>query len=599
MSTKKILINYTNRDFHSIKKDLEEHAKVYYPDTYRDFGENSFGSYVLDAVSYVGDMLSFYLDYQVNESFLDTSVEYDNVRRHAKQFGYKFQGRPPAFGLAAFYVRVPANTSGLGPDFQYIPILRTGSEMSSTAGTSFVLTEDVDFNNEKNEVVASRFSETTGKPTEYAIRAYGLVKSTVLYRTTVETGPYTRFRRVAVGPSSISEIKSVVDSEGHVYYEVDHLSQDVVYVETTNPSARADGVRSIMKPRVVPRRFVVVQDSTGTYLQFGYGSDEESSTTDITDPSQIALKMSGKPYITDNAFDPTKLLDTNTLGVVPSNTTLTIHFYKNTTDSVNVNAGELSSVDRSLFSFPNADENSLITSKNAVRNSIEVANDRPIAGNTSMPSAEEVKYRSYAAYASQQRAVTKNDYEAYCYMMPAKFGSVKRASVVNDPSATNRKMSLYVIGEDNSGNLTTLNSTIKDNLKVWLNKNKMINDSIDVYDAKILNIGFDYEIIVDPTKDKLEVLNAVQRRLGSELLQQKMYIGEPFYITKVYNIINKVKGVVDTKNVTMRLMRGSRYSSAPVSILEMQSADGTYLKTPRNVILEIKRPNSDIRGTAQ
>ena len=104
MADKKIIINYTNRDFNSIKRDLENHARVYYPDTYKDFSENSFGSYVIDAVSYVGDMLSFYLDYQVNESFLDTAIEYDNVRRLSKQYGYKYTSRPAAFGLAAFYI---------------------------------------------------------------------------------------------------------------------------------------------------------------------------------------------------------------------------------------------------------------------------------------------------------------------------------------------------------------------------------------------------------------------------------------------------------------------------------------------------------------
>src|SRR6056300_1616936 len=116
MPDKKVLVNYTNKDFNSIKRDLEEHARRYYPDTYKDFSENSFGSYILDTVSYVGDMLSFYLDYQVNESFLETALEYENVRRLARNTGYKFTARPAAYGMATFYIMVPANTTGLGPD---------------------------------------------------------------------------------------------------------------------------------------------------------------------------------------------------------------------------------------------------------------------------------------------------------------------------------------------------------------------------------------------------------------------------------------------------------------------------------------------------
>ena len=595
MSNKKIIVNYTNRDFNSIKRDLEEHARRYYPDTYKDFSENSFGSYILDTVSYVGDMLSFYLDYQVNESFLETAVEYDNVRRHAKNTGYTFTGRPAAFGLATFYVIVPANTSGLGPDRTLIPILKAGSEVASQSGTTFVLIEDVDFANPSNEIVAARFSNSTGKPTSYAIRCEGQVRSTVLFRATVSVGDFTRFRRVRVGPGSIAEIHSVTDSEGHEYYQVDHLSQDVIYINTTNPSAASDGVPQIMKPKVVPRRFVVEQDNTGTYLQFGYGTDNELTTTDIADPSQIALKMTGRPFITDSAFDPTKLLDSNTLGVAPANTTLSILFYKNDSDSVNVAQGNLNAISVGSMTFPSS--TGQFTEENTVRSSLEVTNDEAIVGNTSLPTSEEIRYRTLGAKAAQKRSVTRNDYEAYIYMMPPGFGSVKRACVINDPSSSNRRLSIYVVSSDQDGNLVASNSTIKGNVQSWLNKNKMLNDNIDIYDAKIVNIGFDYEIMVHPTRDRIEVLNKVNQKLRSEL-QNKMYIGEPFYLTNIYNIINKVDGVVDTTKVTPLIKIGNEYNSAPVTIEEMKSADGTFLKAPRNVIFEIKYFNSDIRGSA-
>jgi hypothetical protein len=596
MSNKKILVNYTNRDFNSIKDDLEKHARLYYPDTYKDFSENSFGSYVLDTVSHVGDMLSFYIDYKVNESFLETAVEYENVRRMAKNNGYKFSGRPAAYGIATFYIMVPAISSGLGPDRSLLPILKSGTETRSTGGTTFVLTEDVDFSNPKNEIVASRFDPTTGKPSKYAIRAQGQVRSTVLFRTLLDVGDFTRFKKIRVGPSSIAEIKSVTDSEGHEYYQVDHLSQDVIYINTTNPNAITDGVPQIIKPKIVPRRFVLEQDETGTYLQFGYGTDEEINTTDIAEPSQVALKMSGKPYITDAAFDPTKLLDSNTLGVAPSNTTLAVLFYQNDSDSVNVAQGNLNQVLLSSMTFPNSSGLSS-AGESSVRSSLEVSNDTAIVGNTSLPTSEEIRYRSYAANAAQQRSVTRNDYEAYIHMMPANFGSVKRASVINDPSSSNRRLSVYVISEDASGNLVKSNMTIKENVKVWLNKNKMLNDNIDVYDARILNIGFDYEIIVHPSMDKTEVLNSINRSLKREMFN-KMYIGEPFYITNVYNIINKVDGVVDTTKVTPVLKTSIGYSSAAVSIEEMKSADGTYIQAPRNVIFEIKDFDKDIRGTA-
>lgn len=592
----KNLVKYTSKDFNSIRADLIEHAKIYYPDSYRDFSENSFGSYVVDTVAYVGDMLSFYLDFQVNESFLETSLDYDNVRKLARNAGYKFYGRPASYGMASLYVVIPAATTGLGPDSSLLPVLKAGSEFRSTSNTSFVLTEDVDFSNSKNEVVPSTFDQTTGAPLSYAIRAYGQVKSSVTFVNEVSVGNFERFKRVRVGNSTISSIVSVIDSEGHEYYEVEDLSQEVIYVNTTNPSAANDGVRNILKPKIVPRRFVVMQDSSGTYLQFGYGSDDESTVTDILDPSQVSLKMTGKNYITDKAFDPSKLLDTNTLGVAPTNTTLKIIFEANESDSVNVAAGNLNIVSVTSMEFPNQSTTTSIY-KGTVRASLEVSNDKPIVGNTALPSSEEIRYRSYAAKSSQNRAVTSNDYEAYIYLMPPNLGSIKRASIVNDPSASNRRLSIYVISADQNLNLIKSNDTIKHNLKTWLNKNKMMNDQIDIYDAIILNIGFDYEIIVHPTRDKTEVLNDVNVRL-KKYFSEKMYIGESFYLTNVYNVINKTPGVVDTTKVAPNLKIGSDYSSPVVSLQEIKSSDGTYLRAPRNVIFEIKNFNADIRGSA-
>ena len=138
-------IKYTNRDFESIKSDLMEYAKRYYPDTYKDFSEVSFGSLMVDMVSYVGDMLSFYVDYQANESFIDTSIEYYNVLRHAKSLGYKLKQSQSAFGTVSLYILVPADISGIGPDTDYMPLLKKGTQFLSTEDVQYTLNENVDF----------------------------------------------------------------------------------------------------------------------------------------------------------------------------------------------------------------------------------------------------------------------------------------------------------------------------------------------------------------------------------------------------------------------------------------------------------------------
>ena len=275
MPKKKITpIKYTSRDFESIKKDLQDHAKRYYPNRVNDFSKASFASFVIDSVAYAGDILSYYIDYQANESFLDTSIEFENIRKHAASLGFNFSGIANSYGTVSLFVLIPANSDGTAPDTSYYPTLKRGSEFRASNGANFILTEDVDFSDARNEVVAARFNDSTGATTFFAVRAYGQVVSGKFQRSVIDltNEAFTRFRRVNIGGPNISEIFSVVDTEGNTYYEVDYLSQETVYLETTNRNAASDGVRSILKPYVAPRRFIVQQDDTGTFLQFGYRS---------------------------------------------------------------------------------------------------------------------------------------------------------------------------------------------------------------------------------------------------------------------------------------------------------------------------------------
>jgi hypothetical protein len=591
---KKPIIKYTNADFQSIKSALVEHAKRYYPDSYNDFNDSSFGSMFIDMASYVGDVLSFYIDYQVNESFLETAIEYNNIRKMAAQMGYTFYGKPAAFGSVDLYVLIPSLSGDLGPNTALIPVIKKGTILSTTAGASYSLTEDVDFNNPSADIVSSKFSDG-GATTEYAIRATGQVKSGGGYLEQVSVGAREPYARIRIGPNGINEVISVFDSEGHEFFQVNHLSQEIVYVETTNPTAMQDGVRSILKPQVASRRFIVEQDETGTYLQFGAGAETEFDTYGLIDPSTVMLNMSAKNYITDDGFDPNKLTTTDKLGIVPENTTLFVSYNSNDTLDVNVGVGSLNSVDSVNIDFPNDPDKNFSANYPSVIASVESFNSEAIVYDASLPTIEEIKYRSYAVYSSQNRAVTKQDYEAYVYQMPPTFGQVKRVSVYNDPSGTNKRMVLYVTSQNNIGHLTNLAAVAKNNIKVWLNKNKMISDVIDIKDAKIINVGFDYKIVIDNRYQKNDVLGRVQEKLET-MFSEKMYIGEPMYITEIYNAINKTTGVIDTVKVKAKVKTGAAYAPRLINIIDILSPDGSYLKTPKNCILEIKYPSRDIKG---
>jgi len=592
---KKPLIDYTNTSFDTIKKSLIEHAKRYYPERYNDFNDSSFGSMLFDMVAYVGDMLSFYIDFQVNESFLETALEYSNIRRMASEMGYSFYGKSAAFGAVDFYILIPALADGLGPNIDLLPVIKKGTTLRSSSGALYTLTEDVDFTREDVDMVASKYDESTVRATEYALRSTGQVKSGGSFLAEVDIGDQERFLRVRVGPNGINEITSVFDSEGHEYYQVQHLSQEIIYIETTNPNAKNDGVRSILKPQAASRRFIVQQDETGTYLQFGFGAEREFDSTGLIDPSTVMLNMSGKNYITDDAFDPNKLITTDKFGIAPANTTLFITFASNDTLDVDVGIGGLSSIETIEIDFPDDAERVYSYDYEGVKSTIEVNNSEPIVYDASLPTTDEIKIRAYGIMAAQNRIVTKQDYEAYVYQMPPTFGSVKRVCAYNDPSGTNKRLTLYVVGQDSAGNLINLEGVAKNNIKTWLNKNKMISDVIDIADAKIINVGFDYTIAVSSRFRKQDVLGKVQTKL-QEMFAEKKYIGEPIYITEIYNAINKTRGVIDTIKVRMKIKEGGRYAVKLVDISDILSKDGTYLKTPKNCILEIKEPSEDIKG---
>lgn len=592
---KNIKIDYTARDFDSIKEKLVEHAKRYYPDNYKDFSTPSFGSMILDTVAYVGDVLSYYVDYSANESFLDTSIEYDNIRKHAKSMGYNYKGTPSSFGAVSLFIIVPSNIDGTAPDTSYLPILKIGSTFSSFSGGNFILTEDVDFSASNNEVVAARFDPSTGATTHFAVRAHGQVQSGMIQiaQADLRGENFKRFKKVRVGGPEVTEIMNVIDSEGNIYYEVDNLSQEVIFVETTNKEANRQGVRSILKPFAVSRRFTVEIDELGTYLQFGFGSDEEE-VSGIVDPSRVALKMHGRNYISTENFDPSLLIQTNKLGISPSDTVMKITYRINQFDQINVASNSIRTVSTKRMEFRNPSV--LTVSKaTAVIASLEVNNDKPLYSTNSDISIEELKQRVKSNYAMQSRAVTIQDYESLVYNMPSKFGSIKRVSVLNSQKLE-RKLKMYVISEDTEGFLINTDIKSKENIKNWLTKYKSINDTVEVYDAKILNFTIDYIAVSDKRYSSSDVLNSSILKL-KEYFSEVFYIGEPLYINRIYDTLNKLDGIVDVKSVKVSLKTGGNYSSTSLNLNDVISKDGTFYNIPKNCIFELKYANSDIKGT--
>ena len=597
MAKRRPTIKYTSRDFTTIKRDLIDYAKRYYPDTFQDFSEASFGSLMLDSVSYIGDILSFYLDYQTNESFLDTAVEFNNILRLGREQGYKYVRSNASFGEVQVFAVVPAVTEGLGPDTNYMPILKRGSQFSNARGSIYTLIEDIDFSLSTNEIVVASVNSTTGVPDSYAIRATGEVTSGELIRTQVVVGAYEKFRRIKLNDSRMTEVLSVFDSQGRQYYQVDYLSQNVIYQSVANNNSDSSAVPNIMKPVIVPRRFTVVNERNQSYLQFGFGSEETVDDNVVLDPSKVIFDRHGRDYTTDFSFDPSKLTETEKLGVSPSNTTLTITYRKNTDSNVNSAARTINTVSNAIVRFAN--KSTLVASKrSSVITSLEVDNELPITGDVRVPSTDELKIRIGNANAMQNRAVTREDYKAMVYSMPANFGAIKRCNIVQDKNSFKRNMNLYVISNLPNGKLSTASSTLKQNLKLWINKNKMISDTIDILDAKIINLGIDFDVTANLDFDPETVLVSCVRALRA-LFSVHTDIGENLVISDISNELSKVEGVSFVENISIRNILGGRYSSVKYDIDRYTTSDGKMLFCPENAIFEVKRPGRDIRGVVR
>jgi hypothetical protein len=551
---------------------------------------------MIDTVAYVGDVISFYLDYQVNESFLDTATEYENINRIAKQMGYKPQGSRSSTGIVSIYAIVPANSTGLGPDTRYMPILKRNSVMSSTGG-SFILMEDVRFDNPNNQTVAARVS-ADGVPTSYAIKAQGQVISGEFGVETITIGDFERFKRVRLNRGNIVEIISVFDSEGNEYFEVEYLTHDVVYKAVPNKDENTnDNAPSIIRPFIAARRFTSEKGQNSMTLQFGYGSENEISTPTLAEPSNVVLQRHAKDYVSDTAFDPSDLIGTDKLGIGPANTTLTVTYRANTVNSSNAGVGAVTTITNAIYEFNDPTISNTSTAATVI-SSLECFNEEPIIGSVRDLSVEEIRRQALNIFPTQNRAVTGTDYEAITYAMPSHFGAVKRCRVVRDQDSLKRNLNMYVVSEDSQGKLIQSNSALKDNLKVWLNRYRMINDTVDILDAKIINIGIEFEVVSSEEVNRYEVLDNTIQALVSRF-GRTMYIGERFYITDVFTELNKVRGVVDTVNVKLVNKSGGSYSQSTFNIDKYMSLDGRYLSVPDNVILEIKFPTVDIKGTVK
>lgn len=596
-----IAIDYTARDFDSIRERLIDHAKKYYPETFQDFSEGSFGSILVDMVSYIGDQLSLYLDHSVNETFLTTANQYDNVVKLGHQMGYKFDPTPAATGVVTLYIVLPVDSTGQIPDIRYAPILKAGSTFVSSNGAQFTLTNDVDFGNrEQTRYLVVQEDEDTGQPVMFGAESFGLVVSGRTRIERFQIGAHQPFLKIELQEENVSEVISVTDSEGRDYYEVEYLTQDTVYREISNGNSRTkDAVPMVIRPVAVPRRFILERTGESAGIRFGYGSETEERAGATLSPVNVVLKQHARRYISDFSFDPYNMLKSDKLGIVPQNTLVTVKYRTNGRNVVNVPANSITRIGNTDFRFDLSDADLDPDLISSVTSSLEVVNEEPYSGSSAYPSIDELKYRISSSYTAQNRAVTLSDYKAVIYNMPKRFGSFSKCYVERDEDSFKNNINVYLLCEDHLGKLTQANETAKMNLKTWLKKYKTVMDTVDLLDGRVVNLGIDFLVKISPGREEALVLNDCYAAIATELGQYSMQMGETFYRSHIVKALSKVNFVMSVLDVSIRQRFGKGYSDVFYNIEAKTLSDGTGIVAEKDICFEVKYPNIDIRGAIE
>jgi len=595
---------YLAKDFDAYRAEMSEHARIYFGDRIKDISESGLGGLVIDTCAMVGDSLSFYLDHQYNELDASTAVEAKNIQRLARAAGVKLSGASPAFvSDQRFFVKVPAIRSNgtWVPDVSLLPIVQAGSVVSD--GTiEFVLLEDVNLAavDVTGALVASvkiMDRAADGTPRTFSVSSVGPCTSGRTIEEAFSIGnSFVPFRRITLSQRDVTQVISVVDSLGNVYYEVNALTHDTVYRARRNPTAQHDGVELIIDPIPAPYRFTTDYDQQlrQVTLVFGGGSATTLEDDAVPDPTTFAIPFRGRRTFDRISITPQRLLQTRTLGVAATNVQLIVTYRSGGGLSHNIPAQRLGSVRSATLRFPNAASPSLIA---AVKATLATSNDSDARGGDDPLSLDDIRTVIPAARSAQERIVTRDDLVARVYSMSTEFGRVFRAAASTDP-VNPTSSQLYIVSRDADGHLATSPDALKRNLVVWLNPYRLIADTIDIRDAQIINVGVSFEIVVTAGLNKTLVLSRAATAIAQQLSQAKLAIDQSISIDSLKNAIFSITGVAAISSLAFTSLSGAvgtRQYPGQVFDVNAQLHNG-FLVPPRGGIFELRYSDFDIAG---
>jgi hypothetical protein len=609
MATTNRDIKYINRDFTDFRSRLIEYARTYFPNTYTDFTETSPGMMFMEQASYVGDVLSFYLDNQFQETFIQYAQQTNNVFELAYMFGYKPKTTGVAQTTVDFYQQLPSiNISGsYVPDYNYAITISENTTVLSQNGTSFIIQDKVDFSvsssQDPTEVSIYQISGTN--PQYYLLKkSRTAISATIDNQTFNFTNP-TPYQTVNIQNSNIIKILDIIDSDGNIWYEVDHLGQEMVLDTIKNTNINDPNQNGstpyLLKLKKVARRFATRFTSLqNLQLQFGAGNPTDTTEEITPNPNNVGIGLPFKQSKLTSAYSPVNFLYTGTYGISPSSTSLTVRYLTGGGVASNIPANTLTSINPGNSSFNNINLDSTLA--NYVFSSLSSNNPIAASGGRGGDTLEEIRQNTLSIAASQQRSVTADDYLVRALSMPSDYGAVTKA-YIEQPKLTDNQvstietLSLFILSQNSLGKLDYANNTLKNNLRTYLSQYRMIGDNIEIRDAFIINIGLDFEIIVLPEYNNNEVLLACITALQTYFNINNWQLNQPIILRDLYILLDKIKGVQSVKNINISNKAGttSGYSQYAYDIVGATQNNIIYPSLDVS-IFEIRYPNTDIKG---
>ena len=605
-------ISYVGKDFATLKQNLIEFTKTYFPNTYSDFNESSPGMVFVEQAAAIGDMLSFYQDTQLKESMLSYATDRKNVIALAQSMGYKPKVTTPAVTTLNVYQIVPFSGSGNNnaPDETYYLKIKEGMEVESSIDSSIIFRsiDMVDFSNPTDREIDVLERDVDGQPTKYLITKKVKVISATEKTTSIQFDSDIDYPSKTISDENIISIISVEEEDGTKWYEVPYLAQETIFVEQPNNESNTGelsnnsiSVPYILELQKVPRRFSIKVNNDNTIdLQFGSGDTNMDDSQILPNPKNVGLGLANSVQRLNQGIDPSNFLKTNTFGIVPQNKTLTVKYLVGGGIQSNINTGDLTKI-RNIQFVEDLLAVEDLALYNATKASVEVENIEAAIGGRGAESIEEIRQNALGMFGSQNRAVTRQDYIVRALSMPEKYGSVTKVYVSpdgeidnNSPSSilaspqnitefvnlvqslqtattqqiqtelvkylTQKKTSIgevnnpfainmYVLGYNQNKKLSLLNKAVKENLKTYIGEYRMLTDAVNIIDGFIVNIGVDFEINVYSNYNKREVLANCLTQLQEHFHIDNWTFNKPINISEIELLLANVEGVMSVPSV--------------------------------------------------